>query len=43
MTITKIELDKENRMLRIGFGKNKGSWFFRIDLWAVGYRFKRNE
>lgn len=40
MTITKIPLDKDNRMLRIGFGKNKGSWFFRIDLWVVGYRFK---
>lgn len=36
--ITKIDLDKEDRMLRIGFGKNKGNWFFRIDLWWVGYR-----
>ena len=36
--ITKILLDKSNRMLRIGFGKNENKWFFRIDLWFVGYR-----
>jgi hypothetical protein len=30
-------------MLRIGFGKNKGTWFFRIDLWWKGYRFKRKK
>jgi hypothetical protein len=36
--LTKILLDKDDRMLRIGFGKNKGNWFFRIDLWCVGYR-----
>jgi hypothetical protein len=36
--LTKILLDKDDRMLRIGFGKNKGNWFFRIDLWRVGYR-----
>jgi len=40
MTIEKIPLDSENRMLRIGFGKYKGSWFFRIDIWFCGYRFK---
>ena len=39
--IEKILLDKENRMLRIGFGKNKGLWFFRIDLWYKGYRLKK--
>lgn len=33
-----INLDKNNRMLRIGFGKNKGNWFFRVDLWTRGYR-----
>ena len=38
--IEKIILDKQNRMLRIGFGKNKGLYFFRIDLWIIGYRFK---
>lgn len=39
--ITKITLDKNNRMLRIGFGKHEGKWFARIDLWWVGYRLKR--
>lgn len=42
MKIEKIKLNKDNRMLRIGFGKNKGLWFFRVDLWFVGYRFKKN-
>ena len=41
MTREKINLDKDNRMLRIGFGKNKGDWFFRIDLWYFGIRFKK--
>lgn len=38
--IDKIILDKYNRMLRIGFGKHNGNWFFRIDLWWVGFRLK---
>ena len=38
MTLTKVELDKQNRMLRIGFGKNSGLWFARVDLWCVGFR-----
>jgi len=38
MMLTKILLDKDNRMLRIGFGKNNGNWFFRVDLWSTGYR-----
>ena len=29
----KIILDVDNRMLRFGFGKHKGIWFVRIDLW----------
>jgi hypothetical protein len=37
----KIILDEDNRMLRFGFGKHKGIWFLRVDLWSVGYRFKR--
>jgi len=41
MQITKIPLDSNNRMLRIGFGKHNGEWFFRVDLWWVGYRFKK--
>lgn len=40
MTLTKIPLDKDNRMFRIGFGKNNGTWFFRIDLWSIGLRIK---
>lgn len=38
--IDKIILDKDNRMLRIGFGKHNGDWFFRIDLWVFGFRLK---
>lgn len=41
MRIDKILLDKNNRMLRIGFGKHESAWFFRIDLWYVGYRLKK--
>ena len=41
MTITKIPLDINNRMFRIGFGKHDGIWFARIDLWFTGYRLKR--
>lgn len=42
MKITKIPLDINNRILRIGFGKHNGSWFLRVDLWFVGYRLKKN-
>ena len=38
--IDKIILDKDNRMLRIGFGKHNGNWFLRIDLWWIGFRLK---
>ncbi len=38
MTISKIKLDKDNRMLRVGFGKNESRWFARVDLWFVGFR-----
>jgi hypothetical protein len=38
--IEKINLDSNNRMLRIGFGKNNGKWFFRIDVWFFGIRIK---
>ncbi len=41
MKIDKISLDKNSRMFRIGFGKNEGRWFFRIDLWFAGYRIKK--
>jgi len=39
--IDKIKLDKNNRMLRIGFGKHDGNWFFRIDIWIVGFRIRK--
>jgi hypothetical protein len=42
MNITKITLDKNNRMIRIGFGKHDGIWFIRIDMWCVGIRLKFN-
>jgi hypothetical protein len=38
--MNKISLDKDNRMLRIGFGKHDGKWFMRVDLWWKGFRFK---
>ena len=41
--MTKIPLDKANRMLRIGFGKHEGKWFFRVDLWWIVYRFKKTK
>ncbi len=41
MKIDIIKLDILNRMIRIGFGKHDGVWFFRIDLWIVGYRIKK--
>ena len=40
--IEKISLNKDNRMLRIGFGKHEGKWFFRIDFWCFGIRIKKN-
>lgn len=43
MDITKLNLDDKNRMLRVGFGLHDGKWFFRIDLWKVGYRFTRKQ
>ena len=41
MTLFKIPLNKDNRMLRIGFGKNDGNWFARVDLWCVAFRISR--
>ncbi len=38
MRVTKIDLDTNNRMLRIGFGKHDGRWFARVDLWFFGVR-----
>jgi hypothetical protein len=39
---TCIPLDSNNRMLRLGFGKNKGKWFIRVDLWYMGFRLVLN-
>ena len=36
--IERLKLDKDNRMLRFGLGKNKGKWFTRLDLWFYGFR-----
>ena len=41
MKLTTIALDQNNRMLRIGFGKNDGKWFARVDLWFMGIRITR--
>jgi len=42
MKITKINLNSDNRMLRVGFGKHDGNWFVRFDFWWVGYRLTKN-
>ena len=41
MKRTFIKLDKNNRMLRFGFGLHVGNWFVRIDLWYFGYRLSK--
>jgi hypothetical protein len=38
MKLIRIPLDKNNRMFRVGFGKHKNKWFFRLDLWFQGFR-----
>jgi len=43
LTITKIIMIQNNRMLRVGVGKHTGEWFLRIDLWWVGYRLTWNK
>jgi hypothetical protein len=42
MKLTKIDLDSQNRMLRLGFGKHDGHWFVRVDLWFFGLRITRS-
>ena len=42
MKLTRIPLDTNNRMLRIGFGKHDGRWFARVDLWYFGIRITKN-
>lgn len=38
MTFETIKMNPKFRMVRIGFGQNYDRWFFRIDLWWVGFR-----
>lgn len=40
IAITRLPLNKQNRMLRVGFGLHDGCWFFRVDLWFCGWRIK---
>ena len=42
MKFAMVRMSKDNRKLRIGFGKREGSWFFRVDLWFVGFRVSQN-
>ena len=35
---TIIDLPKNNRMVRLGFGQHDGLWFIRVDLWFKGFR-----
>lgn len=39
----KINLNRNNRMLRIGFGYHEGNPFFRIDLWWIGIRITKSK
>lgn len=41
MKLTKVTWDENSRYLRVGFGKNDGRWFARIDFWWFGYRITR--
>lgn len=41
MNFTKIHLDKDNRMIRLGGGLHDGKWFVRVDLWVVGFRLSK--
>jgi len=36
--VTRLKLNKENRMIRFGFGKHNNQWFVRLDLWWFGIR-----
>lgn len=40
--IDKISVDSENTVIRIGYGKHKGTKFFRVDLWSTAYRITKN-
>jgi hypothetical protein len=34
----KIKMSQGDRMIRLGLGQHKGTFFIRIDLWFVGFR-----
>jgi hypothetical protein len=36
--VDKIFVDSENTVVRVGYGKHKGTKFFRVDLWSTAYR-----
>ena len=38
MKFSKVTMEPNNRMVRIGFGQNESRWFFRIDFWWFGIR-----
>jgi hypothetical protein len=40
--IDKISVDSDNTVIRIGYGKHKGTKFFRVDLWSTAYRITKN-
>ncbi len=42
MKIEKINLNKQNRMIRIGLGYHESIFFIRLDLWYFGVRFKND-
>lgn len=40
--VDKILVDSDNTVIRIGYGKHKGTKFFRVDLWSTAYRVTKN-
>lgn len=38
MKFSKVTMEPNNRMVRIGVGQNESRWFFRIDFWWFGIR-----
>jgi hypothetical protein len=40
--VDKIFVDSENTVIRVGYGKHKGTKFFRVDLWSTAYRVTKN-
>lgn len=38
MKLTTLYLDSGGEMIRLGFGRNLGRWFIRLDLWKRAWR-----